>query len=273
MKLRDHLIMSDGFDKNVAEKMPRIRKGEILPSPEPEEPRPPLKKDSLETSPFPSPQEKELETRTFLPPTKEITDDDQNLDVSRLIEDLHGQLLVSNQTKRALEMDLVSSRKILHEFEEANKALGRELEDRRMELKRLREIQTETAYLKEENTDALERIKELQQALRATNDVVTQMTQERDEALNRTRDLESETEKTEILRMRGRLKEREASHFADENRELRTRLEEAVTQNIDLERKYETIKKSFHDVKESLTLLRDSCKKNYYNLSEAPDQE
>jgi len=271
MKVRDHLVMSDGFDKNVAEKMPRIRKGEVLPSPEPEEPRPPLKKDSPETSPFTSLEEKALETKAFLPPMKEIVDNDQNLSVSRLIEDLHGQLLVSNQTKRALEMDLVSSRRILHEFGEANKTLGRELEDLRMELKQLNGIQAETAYLKEENADALERIKELQQELRTTKEVLAKMTQERDEILNRTRDLESQIEKTDILRMRGKLKEREASHFSDENRELRSRLEEAVTQNMDLERKYEAIKKSFNDVKESLTLLRDSCKKDYYNLSETPD--
>ena len=273
MKVKDHLVMSDGFDKNVAEKMPKIRKEEVLPPPEREEPISPMKKEIQETSSSTRPLEREQGTSAFLPPIRDMIEDDQNFDVSRLIEDLHGQLLVSNQTKRALEMDLVSSRKILHQFEEANKALGRELEDLRMELKRLREIQTETTYLKEENTDALERIKELQQELRAANDVLTKMTQDRDEALNRTRDLESQMEKTEILRMRGKLKEREASHFADENRELRTRLEEAITQNIDLERKYETIKKSFHDVKESLTLLRDSCKKNYYNLSETPDQE
>jgi uncharacterized coiled-coil DUF342 family protein len=140
-----------------------------------------------------------------------------------------------------------------------------------MELKQLNGIQAETAYLKEENADALERIKELQQELRTTKEVLTKMTQERDEILNRTRDLESQIEKTDILRMRGKLKEREASHFSDENRELRSRLEEAVTQNMDLERKYEAIKKSFNDVKESLTLLRDSCKKDYYNLSETPD--
>jgi len=149
--------------------------------------------------------------------------------------------------------------------------LGRELEDLRMELKQLNGIQAETAYLKEENADALERIKELQQELRTTKEVLAKMTQERDEILNRTRDLESQIEKTDILRMRGKLKEREASHFSDENRELRSRLEEAVTQNMDLERKYEAIKKSFNDVKESLTLLRDSCKKDYYNLSETPD--
>jgi DNA repair exonuclease SbcCD ATPase subunit len=62
------------------------------------------------------------------------------------------------------------------------------------------------------------------------------------------------------------MKEREASLFAEENRELRTRLEEVLAQNMDLERKYGDMRQSFHEVKESLTLLRDSCKTDYYNL-------
>jgi len=44
-----------------------------------------------------------------------------------------------------------------------------------------------------------------------------------------------------------------------------------LTQNIDLERKYEEVKRSFHEIRESLTLLRDSCKTNLYNLSETPE--
>jgi predicted nuclease with TOPRIM domain len=67
------------------------------------------------------------------------------------------------------------------------------------------------------------------------------------------------------------LKEREASHFSEENRELRSKLEETLTQNMDLERKYEAVRKSFNEVRESLILLRDSCKTNYYNLSEIPE--
>ena len=77
--------------------------------------------------------------------------------------------------------------------------------------------------------------------------------------------------RVEVLRIRGKLREREASHFSEENRELRSRLEETQPQNMELERKYETMKKSFNEVKESLTFLRDSCKANYYNLSENPE--
>jgi hypothetical protein len=78
-------------------------------------------------------------------------------------------------------------------------------------------------------------------------------------------------EQVEVLRIRGKLREREASHFAEENRELRSRLEEIQLQNMELEREYEDMRKSFNEVKESLTFLRDSCKANYYNLSGTPE--
>jgi hypothetical protein len=64
------------------------------------------------------------------------------------------------------------------------------------------------------------------------------------------------------------LKEREVSLFLEENQALQSKLEETLARNIDLERRYETLKKSYNEVRESLTLLRDSCKANYYSLSE-----
>jgi hypothetical protein len=97
---------------------------------------------------------------------------------------------------------------------------------------------------------------------------LARVTREKDEATLRSRQLESQLSQTEILRIRGKLKEREASQLADENRDLRARLEEVLAQNIDLERKYEEVRKSFQEVRASLTFLRDTCKKNYYNLSE-----
>jgi regulator of replication initiation timing len=92
--------------------------------------------------------------------------------------------------------------------------------------------------------------------------------QEKEEVFNRMRELESQMEQNEVVKIKGKLKEREASLFSEENRELQSRLDDALVQNLDLEKKYETLKKSFHEVRESLTFLRDSCKTNYYNLSE-----
>jgi chromosome segregation ATPase len=135
-------------------------------------------------------------------------------------------------------------------------------------IQKLKEVQIESTYLKEENTDALERVQVFHQELRVIKETLELTTRERDEAQSRIDNLQSQIGENEILRAKGRLKEREASLFAEENRELRARLEEALAQNLDLERKYMEMKKSFNEVRESLTLLRDSCKTSYYNLSE-----
>jgi chromosome segregation ATPase len=145
------------------------------------------------------------------------------------------------------------------------------LETQIKEYQRLEESQSESIYLKEENEDALEKIQGLQQELREMNEALAKSIQERDEALSRVQDLESRLEQNELLQIKGRLKEREASHFYEESQNLQSRLEKTLSQNLELERKYEVLKRSFNEVKESLTLLRDSCKKNYYNLSETPE--
>ena len=148
-----------------------------------------------------------------------------------------------------------------------NKVLGIQIEGLKKELQSLQEIQSEVAYLEEENEDALERITLLQGEIKALKEGLARAHQERDQALGQIQTLEDKIEQNDILRIKGRLKEREVSHFSEENKELHIRLEEALAQNMDLEKKYEALKKSFNEVKESLTLLRDACKANYYNLS------
>ena len=269
MKPRSQVTTADGFDRNVAEKMPRIRKlEEPLSSPLEAEPWP-LKEEDREPAPEMRPPEKQVEEAVLFQPPKAETE--QTVDVLRLIEDLHGQLLASAQTKRALEIDLTSHQKTIRQLAQDNQELRGQLEILRKEVQQLKESQSESIYLQEENADALERIKEFQLELRETREALTKTTQEREEALARIRDLESQMEQNEVLKIKGKLKEREASLFSEENRELQSRLEEALSQNMDLERKYETLRKSFNEVRESLTLLRDSCKKNYYNPSETPE--
>ena len=108
-------------------------------------------------------------------------------------------------------------------------------------------------------------------ALKEARETLTQVNREKEGAFDRVHDLESQIEQSEVVKIKGKLKEREASLFSEENRELQSKLEKAVAQNLDLERKYETLKKSFSEVRESLAFLRDSCKANYYNLSETPE--
>lgn len=267
MKARS--LMTDGFEKSVAEKMPKMRKLEESLPPDLERVPQPMGEDRFEVNREKRSSEKPIEKAVVFPIPKEEAE--QAVDVLRLIEDLHTQLLASSQTRRALEMDLHSYQRTIHQLTQDNQELRSQLENERKEFQRLKELQSESIYLKEENEDALIRIQRLQQELREMSEVLTKTTQERNEALNRIQELESQLEQDEILQIKGKLKEREASHFYGENQRLQSRLEEVLAQNTEFERKYETLKKSFNEVKESLALLRDSCKKDYYNLSETPE--
>ena len=268
MKPRSQAATEDGFDTNVAQKMPRIRK---LEEPQPlildQEPQPQQEDDQTLIPERGSP-EKQAERKVIFESPQKGIETEQSLDVLKLIEDLHAQVIASAQTKRALEMDLASYKKSIHQLAQDNQELRRQWEALNKEDQKLKELQSESIYLQEEHADALERIKEFQQELREMKKALTQASQEREEALDRIRDLESQMEQSEVIKIKGKLKEREASLFSEENRELQSKLEEALTRNMDLERKYETLKKSFGEVRESLTFLRDSCKANYYNLSE-----
>jgi chromosome segregation ATPase len=269
MKAKDQRITDDGFDKNVAVKMPRIRKEEEpLPSEESE----PLafEEDHQEVRLAPelapeSPEKKE-ERRPIFQTQKERAEPERPPDIIALVEDLHTQLLASSQMKKALEMDLSSRQKTILQLAQDNRDLRSETEELRRELQILKESQTESSYLKEENEDALERIGQFQEEMRTASETLTQVTKEREEALLRIRDLESQMEQGDILKIKGRMKEREASHLSEENRELRSRLEEVMAQYADLEKKHGALRKSFNEVKESLTFLRDSWKTSYYDL-------
>jgi DNA repair exonuclease SbcCD ATPase subunit len=271
MKPRSQVITADGFDTNVAEKMPKIKKlEEPLSSPLEAEPQT-LLEDPLKPVPEMRIPEKQPERKAIFESPKKGVGVEQGLDVLKLIEDLHAQLLASAQTKRALEMDLASYKKSIQQLAQDNQELRHQVETLSREHQRLKESQSESIYLQEENVDALERIKALQQELREMKETLASATREREEAFDRIRDLESQIEQSEVVKIRGKLREREASLFSEENRELQSRLEEALTLNRDLEAKYETLRKSFNEVRESLTFLRDSCKANYYNLSENPE--
>ncbi|HVP79716.1 MAG TPA: hypothetical protein VMV04_17670 [Thermodesulfobacteriota bacterium] len=278
MKPRIQTATADGFETNVAQKMPKIRRLEephalILeqaPQPQEKEGDQPL----LEDQPFVqemSLSEKQTERKAIFESSQKGIESEPSLDVLKLIEDLHGQLLASAQTKKALEMDLTSYKKSIHQLAQDNQELRRQWEALNREDEKLKALQSESIYLQEEHADALERIKEFQQEVREMKKAWAQATQEKEEALDRVRELESQVEQSEVMKIKGKLKEREASLFSEENRELQSKLEEALARNTDLERKYETLKKSFGEVRESLTFLRDSCKANYYNLSEGAD--
>ena len=277
MKPRSQVATEDGFDTNVAQKMPRIKKLEephvlnLERDPEPQEKKDDETRIDATLMPETSTPEKQTERKMIFEFLQKGTKTEQSLDVLKLIEDLHAQLLASAQTKRALEMDLASYKKSIHQLAQDNQELRRQCEALSKEDQKLKELQSESIYLQEEHADALERIKEFQQELREMKKTLTKATQEREEAFDRIRDLESQIGQNEVMKIKGKLKEREAFLFSEENRDLQSKLDEVLARNTDLEKKYETLKKSFSEVRESLTFLRDSCKANYYSLSESAD--
>lgn len=272
MRIKPQVMTADGFDRSVAEKMPKMKKMEEPLLQEVEEAFQPFEESRPEVVQEINPLERPPEQRLFSEPSKVAMEPKQDMDVFRLIEDLHTQLLVSGRMKKALEMDLASHQKTIYQLAQDNKNLRTELEAERKELQRFREIHAESVYLKEENEEALQKIREFQQELKNVKETLTKTIRERDEALGRIRELGSQLDQNELVRIKGRLNEREASHFHEENQELRSRLEEALAHNSEMERKYEALKRSFNEIKESLTLLRDSYKKNYYNLSGISDE-
>jgi len=271
MRAKSLVMTADGFDRSVAEKMPRMKKLEDPLVQEQEEAYQPLEEAYPEVVQEKRSPEIQSEKRVVFEPPKATTESDQDLGVLRLIEDLHTQLLVSSRGKKALEMDLAAYQKTIHQWAQDNKDLRSQLEEAMKELQGFRETHSESIYLKEENEEALDKIQEFQQELRKMKENLAKATQERDEAMGRVQELESQLDHSELVKIKGRMKEREASHFSEENQELQSKLEEALAKNVEIERKHEALKRSFNEVKESLTLLRDSYKKNYYNPSETVD--
>lgn len=271
MKVKTQVMAADGFDRSVAEKMPKMRKWEE-PLREPQEAFLAPEEDHSETTEEAQPLEKQEEKKAIFEPSRTAMESKKDTDVLRLIEDLHTQLLVSGRAKKALEMDLASQQKTIQQFVKDNKELRLQLEAERKELQKFKEGHAELIYLKEENEEALLKIQELQQELRALKEQLAKTLKERDEAFSRVSELEFQMDQNELVRLKGKMKEREASHFQEENLELQSRLKEALTKNAEMEGKYEALKRSFNEVKESLTLLRDSYKKNYYALSETPEE-
>ncbi len=272
MPIKPQIMTADGFDRSVAEKMPKMKKMEDPLLQEREEDFQPFVESPPEVIQERRAPEKPLEKNTPFEPSKTAIESGQDTDVLRLIEDLHTQLLVSGRIKKALEMDLTSHQKTIHQLAQDNKDLRAELEAERKELQKFREAHAEAIYLKEENEEALQKIRELQQELKSMKETLARIIRERDEALSRIRELGAQLDQTELVRIKGRLNEREANHFLAENRDLQARLETALAQNAEMERKHEALKRSFNEIKESLTLLRDSYKKSYYHLSERSDE-
>ena len=143
MKIKTQVATADGFDRSVAEKMPKMRKTEEPLLKEQVEEFEPFEEDRPEVTQEVKPQEKPLEKKPIFEPSRAATESIQDLDVLRLIEDLHTQLLVSSRAKKALEMDVASQQKTIHQLAQDNKDLRIQLDAERKELQGFRELHAE----------------------------------------------------------------------------------------------------------------------------------
>jgi hypothetical protein len=302
MKPRQSFLDDDGFERNVAEKMPRIRKEEErlspfamrppaepardpvpvriperdLPAPEPELAKT-LAPEAIPAAVLPKTPFGETRKPPVEAPAPKVSfrsfreeraaPAEPAAGIGKLIEDLHAQLLSSDRTRRAMEIDLAASRKSVLQLTQENRALRNELREIKEEVQRLKAIQDESIYLEEENEDARERIIALQGELKSLREVLDQAVRDREAIQARVLELEGQVDRTEVHSIRGRLMEREIAHFAEENRKLQESLREALDQKTDLEERHEALRKSFDEVRDSILLLRDSCKTSYYNLA------
>ncbi len=136
MKVRGQMVTDDGFDKNVADKMPKVKQEEEFSPPDQEVEIQRVEEDHQGMIQEVRSPEKEPERKVVFEPRKIAPETDKNLDVLRLIEDLHNQLLALGRTKRALEMDLASNQKTIHQLAQDNRELRSRLADSTKEVQR-----------------------------------------------------------------------------------------------------------------------------------------
>src|SRR5512139_2962302 len=147
MKSRGQVMPADGFDMNVAEKMPKIKRiEEPFPSPS-EENLHLLEEDRQKSVAEMRSREEQAEEKAIFESLKKGIETEKSLDVLKLIEDLHAQLHAAAQTKRALEMDLTSHKQTAHQLAQDNQELRRQLQALSKEHQRLKEFQSESIYL------------------------------------------------------------------------------------------------------------------------------
>ena len=102
----------------------------------------------------------------------------------KLIEDLHAQLLASNRTKRALEMDLASSQKTIQQLAQENQILGIQIEGFKKELQRFGRFSPNWPILRRRTKTPLEKISAMQGEMKVLKESLANTARERDQALD-----------------------------------------------------------------------------------------
>ncbi len=240
--------MSNGFERSVARKMPRVRS-------EVEESAEPIRRKSTDIHDQIIHEEVPLE--------KEV-----QWDALSLVADLESQLQTAQDLKAALERDLTSAKKTIDQLFSDNKELRALVEDQESIAPRLQKLEQEITYLEEENSDALIRIQVMRTENEELKENIATLATERDTALNENRMVKSKMKEEETLRIQIAYFEKERKRNLQRQSELEENLKVALQKNTDLEKEYHNLKKAMNEIKQSLLLVRNHAKRGYYSMKE-----
>lgn len=237
--------MSNGFERSVARKMPRVRS-------EVEESAEPIRGKSSDVHDQIIHEEVPLE--------KEV-----QWDALSLVADLESQLQAAQDLKAALERDLTSAKKTIDQLFSDNKELRALVEDQESIAPRLQKLEQEITYLEEENSDALIRIQVMRTESEELKENIAKLATERDTALGENRMVKSRMKEEETLRIQIAYLEKERKRSLQRQSELEENLKVALQKNTDLEKECHNLKKAMNEIKQSLLLVRNHAKRGYYD--------
>lgn len=263
--------MVDGFESSVAQRMPQTKtqtRSEKLTSlrevarPEAEAPA-----TAPETAERPAAARLEPVEKVPRPLAPKAEAPPEGGDVLRIVGQLKGQLLALETTKRALERELSTARRQVEHLAADNKALRGELESAaaaQAELLRLRE---ENALLDEETADVLSRLEGLRSEGEESRERLAALAQENQAAGEELARLRLAASEGEMLRIKAEFLEKEKGSLSAENTQLARECEVLKDERDGLFREAASLKKSLKEIRESLLMVRDSARSDYYDLT------
>jgi len=270
--------MADGFESSVAQRMPKTRTGArpdrvaslrevVRPEAEAADALRPAPPETAERPPQTARLEP-LERPVKLPESLAGGRPGEAAgDVLRIVGQLKGQLLALETTKRALERELSTTRRQVEHLAADNLALRGELEAAEAAQAELARLRHENALLEEETADVLARLEQLKAEGEEQREHLSALAQEHAAAAVELEGLRAASAEGELLRIKAEFMEQEKASLSQENAQLGRECEGLKDERDALGREVATLKKQLKEIRESLLLVRDSARSDYYDLT------
>lgn len=280
--------MSDGFESSVAQRMPSTRtqaRSEKL-KPLREVLRPEAEaveaidaaaalRQSIGEAAAPAPRPQPMHLEPTDRPARAVESlagraaapEREGGDVLRIVGQLKGQLLALETTKRALERELSTVRRQVEHLAADNKGLRAELEAAEVAQADLSRLREENALLEEESADVLSRLEQLKADSEEQRERLATLALENQASAAELTSLRAASADGEMLRIKAEFLDKEKFSLAEENAQLGRECEEIKDERDGLAREVITLKKSLREIRESLLLVRDSSRSDYYDLT------